>query len=225
MKSYVISLPDREDRRSNFFSSLYIKELGPIIIDAVSTSDEFDTTHPNRAVAACWMSHLKVAQEFLKTDEEFALIFEDDAELNEDGFSFINGLRDQDLINIDCLQIGFNIFRGRITGRRWVTANRFYAKILLFKKSLISFRRDLNPTNTLLGQLFISRSFETGTHCYLMSRKLAKLMISYNVPVVVPADVALGELALVTNLNFYRATTSLCNQSTSPSSIDFSEAG
>jgi GR25 family glycosyltransferase involved in LPS biosynthesis len=225
MKSYVISLPNREDRRRNFFSSRYIKKLGPIIIDAVSTSDEFDSTHPNRAVAACWMSHLKVAQEFLKTDEEFALIFEDDAELNEDGFSLINGLRDQDLVNIDCLQIGFNIFRGRITGRRWVVANRFYAKILLFKKSLISFRRELNPTNTLSGQLFISRSFETGTHCYLMSRKLARLMMSYNVPVVVPADVALGELALVTNLNFYRATTSLCNQNTSPSSIDFSEAG
>ena len=202
-----------------------MKKLDPIIIDAVSTSDEFDSTHPNRAVAACWMSHLKVAQEFLKTDEAFALIFEDDAELNEDGFSLINGLRDQDLINIDCLQIGFNIFRGRITGRRWVATNRFFAKFSQFKKLLIGDKRDPNSTNTLLGQLFISRSFETGTHCYLISRKLARLMLSYNVPVIVPADVALGELALVTNLNFYRATTSLCNQSVSPSSIDFSEAG
>ena len=222
MKSYVISLADREDRRQEFFSSEYIKKLDPVVIDAVTTNDEIESNHPNMAVAACWMSHLKFAKMFLDTEERFALVFEDDAELTEEGFNFISNLRDQDMMDIDCIQIGFNTFNGRITGRRRIFINKLLAQLSFLIESMNPSRGIAFRTIKLSNQLFVSKSFETGTHCYLISRRLAKVMIGFNLPVIIPADVALGELALTSNLNFYRATTSLCNQSSSPSSIDFS---
>ena len=225
MKCFVISLSDREDRRLEFFSSEYIRELNPVVIDAVNTKDEIHTTHPNLAVAACWMSHVKFAQAFLDTEEEFAVVFEDDAQLTEEGFELIYGLRDGDLSNIDCIQIGFNTFDGRITGRRRLLVDQIWAHTLHFIKSVMPFKVNPSRTIKLFNQLLVRGSFETGTHCYLVSRKLARLIINFNLPVIVPADVALGELALCPNLNFYRSTTSLCNQSNSPSSIECGKQG
>ena len=194
--------------------------LDSVFIDAISTQDEFDYLHPNKAHAACWLSHHKVAQELLNSGAPYALVLEDDAQLSRELLTVVEEISLRGLDGIDCLQLGFNVFDGRITGRRYLKLNRIrFSSFYFFTRFLHLSVREYFPVRRF-NRILIPKSFETGSHCYIMSRKLALALINFNNPPVIPADVALSELALSKDLYFYRVTKPLCPQSDSASSIE-----
>lgn len=213
--SYVISLKDRIDRQKAFFAQLEGVSLQPQLIEAVTSSEVYTPFHENLAVAACWTSHQKVARYFLETNAAYALVFEDDAEISDCMLGFIESLTTEDLASIDCLQIGYNVFNGKIMGRKSDSFSRNRARI-----SYLFHRRGRASVIKIAQEFVIMNAFETGTHCFLMNRKVARLILQINSPVVVPADVAFNLLTKMRGARVARLSRSLCQQSDSPSSIE-----
>ena len=220
MKTYVISLISREDRRLKLLNDENFREMDSVFVDAISTQDEFDFLHPNKAHAACWLSHRKVAHELLESGDPYALVLEDDAELSKELLAVVNEISLNGMDGIDCLQLGFNVFNGRITGRRYLALNRLLWFLFFSFSRLLNLRRHKSLPVRRFNKILVPKSFETGSHCYILSRKLALTLTDFNDPAVIPADVALSELALSKNLSFYRVSKPLCPQSDSASSIE-----
>jgi GR25 family glycosyltransferase involved in LPS biosynthesis len=220
LKTYVISLKSREDRRLKLINDPNFRELDSVFVEAISIQDDFDFLHPNKAHAACWLSHHKVAHELLKSGDPYALVLEDDAELSKALVRVVNEISINGMDGIDCLQLGFNVFNGRITGRRFLAINRMWWFLLFLVSRLVRFRGHKSLPMCRFNKLLVPKSFETGSHCYILSRKLALTLTNFNNPPVIPADVALSELALSNNLSFYRVTKPLSPQSDSASSIN-----
>jgi GR25 family glycosyltransferase involved in LPS biosynthesis len=225
LKTYVISLKSREDRRIRLINDKKFQELDWVFVDAISTQDEFDFLHPNKAHAACWLSHHKVSHELIKSGAPYALVLEDDAELSRDLLQVVQEVSLNGMAGIDCLQLGFNVFNGRITGRRHLVLNRIWWFLFFVLSRLPGFRRHESLPVRRFKKILVPNSFETGSHCYILSRKLALTLIDFNKPAVIPADVALSELALSKNLSFFRVTKPLSPQSDSASSIENFQSG
>lgn len=73
---YVISLSEREDRRQSFVKRAKEENLEFEFIDAIRGSDNLVSKQ-----FACSMSHLKAIFNFLNSNKEWCIIFEDDADL------------------------------------------------------------------------------------------------------------------------------------------------
>jgi glycosyl transferase family 25 len=84
---YVINLKHRVDRRERMEKNLAgMKRDGVKFIEAVYGTevnlDEFPKIGPmKRGEVGCFLSHIKVINEFLETKAEYALILEDDVDL------------------------------------------------------------------------------------------------------------------------------------------------
>jgi GR25 family glycosyltransferase involved in LPS biosynthesis len=65
----------------------------------------------------------------------------------------------------------------------------------------------------------IYHSFEPGTHCYVINRDFARVMLQINNPVYLAADLLLMSIAKSHNFKVIRVCRSLVSQSKSPSSI------
>jgi len=228
--SYVINLVDRPDRLIAFHHDSNAPTASLEIIEAVD-GKVLKECHPSPdPVAACWLSHQKVYRTFLDSRALFALILEDDAVFSEQAINLVSSITEKELDGIDIFQIGYlvhndrvasglkdskarrnTIFLNRLCGRfpSWV-ARRFFNNTL----DLLVLQRKLR----LLEPIFKDR-FETGTHAFIISRKFAEIAIQFNNPVLLPADVAVAEIARVSCLNAFRTSRSLVSQSDLISSI------
>ena len=110
LKSYVINLPNRKDRKLNSINR--ISEIGqfPRIIAAIS-GDEIEHLHYEgtapRNVIALWQSHRKVWEHFLATNDEACFIFEDDVQFANESSKIIASISRLDFKTFDVLQFGF----------------------------------------------------------------------------------------------------------------------
>jgi GR25 family glycosyltransferase involved in LPS biosynthesis len=128
---------------------------------------------------ACWLSHQRTYRSFLNSDQEFALVLEDDFMLTggrEELAKLIDisiSVMQENTLSI--LQLGFHPRRETLFSRiAKLRASRYFA-----------FRR----------RLFIKHEFLNGTFAYLLSRDGAKDLLGLNVPVARAADEFLEDLA------------------------------
>ena len=227
MKAYVINLADRTDR---WESVLNQSQFIPYEIERFEASNSssfqgLDALLP-AAVLACFDSHRKLLADFLKTDQDYALVLEDDFMVNR----FLQKEEFERLLALgfDFLQIGFlstTIFQ-KISIVNKNVFDSFYkcgAKLIglhlppaahRFLKSKTIFKEQVD-----ISWKIVLHVVRPGTHAYLISRKLASTIQTINSPTFLSADglyIALGPLR---SFRMGRLRKNLVSQSESPSSI------
>jgi GR25 family glycosyltransferase involved in LPS biosynthesis len=232
--AYLINLDRRPDRWNEFLAKSRSLEL-PISRFSAVDGHEISKSELRLppAVAACWMSHQAVAEEFLDSGAEYCLVLEDDIDLNHKSIARLKNLWEKSLQDIDLLQIGFCVSHDRLSNRiRHSTQYRLVG--LLYRFGLLRFTYFRRILRFIYGYEFCSlkqinqpvaaMTFELGTHAYIMSSKFAHAMLAFNYPVYLPADLAMMELTKTHEYNVFRLNRSLINQSDSPSSISNASA-
>ncbi|KAH0842396.1 hypothetical protein FOPE_07331 [Fonsecaea pedrosoi] len=80
-KVFVISMPERSDKRDAFSLQARLSNISFEVRDGVSGADVSVKALPHDAGATgCWRAHLNVMQEMLRDNIQSALVFEDDAD-------------------------------------------------------------------------------------------------------------------------------------------------
>jgi GR25 family glycosyltransferase involved in LPS biosynthesis len=133
--------------------------------------------------------------------------------------------------------LGFHLSRVDFIFRNWIKISRIF--VLLFLrviKSVALFKNEEmkiklgNFTSYFenerklrkrvgLNDPLIYNSFEAGAHAYVIGREFAKIMVNFNDPVLLPADLCFMGIARAQNFRIIRNSKSLCKQSHSISSI------
>lgn len=228
MKAYVINLAHRTDRwKSVEFQSSFL----PVAVERFDASDAsifagLDSSYLPPAVLACFDSHRKLLAEFLKSDDKYALILEDDFLLKKPiKLDYFNQLLNY---NLDFLQIGF--LQTTVFQSISIANQNFFDLIYKFGAKISTFRVPSTLTKFLSSKLLFSEQIDIplnivlhdvrpGTHAYLISRKLALAIQEINSPTFLSADglyIALGPLR---HFKMGRLRRSKIFQSNSPSSI------
>jgi hypothetical protein len=226
MEAYIINLEERRDRWSSAIYQFANLPFTPNRVDAISIGiqniDEFGYLTPG--VLAIWSSHLKAMTEFLKTENEYCIIFEDDFLIEQkDIQKVIEVIKDCDF---DFLQLGY------LRTRKKDYLDVFYSNTadLIFK--LLNF---LSKKNRVLekhfGNKYLVRRHENtkftfvmddiraGAHAYVASRKFASEMLVINNPPFLSTDQLFISLGTMRIFRMARIRKSLIAQSKSPSSI------
>lgn len=227
--TFLINLDKRSDRWADFLKNSSKLHFPALRFSAVTA--ESLGLHELRlpsTVAACWKSHQGVAKAFLASDAEHCLVLEDDVHLTQAAIEALNQIWEKSFQGIDLLQLGFCVHNNRLANR---TSYRLQRRIIGLTKSfrMLSLSVIRKLLSALYGYEFLfleqisqpvaQNTFELGTHAYVMSRNLAEVMVQFNDPVYLPADLALMELANTKKFNSLRLVTSLVDQTDSPSSI------
>ena len=232
--AFLINLDRRPDRWFEFNANSSSLEIPIERFSAVDGQDlsksELRTPPP---VAACWMSHQNVAQKFLESEAEYCLVLEDDLALTKDSISALNQLWKKKFQDFDLLQIGFCVSNNKLS-KRVVYSRQRHIVNLLWRFKLLStpltqrlFKNIYGYKISYSGKLNLPvalNTFELGTHAYLISRRFAEMVVSFNRPVYLPADLAMMEIVKTGNFQSLRLIRSLINQSASPSSISNASA-
>lgn len=225
----MINLKDRPDRLKSVSERLKSYGLNFEIIEAVAGSKLPVGTHscpPN--VAACWLSHQFAASKFLESKDEHALILEDDAKFVDDAMRFIKNPGLFIEAHLDIFQLGYNVQNNKVaSGHRDSRLRRRSRIICNLHKigNLVHFEfLKKCPSHEFEVSLksvdpFVLNLFETGTHGYVISRNAARIIMEFNNPVLLPADIALCEISQCKDISMARPTTSLITQDDSVSSI------
>lgn len=234
MKIFYINLDSRVDRKDFFLNQFCFSILNPERISAVALSgDNFNIASPG--VAGCWNSHQKAYKSLLKSRDSHALIFEDDAIISSKVIRILENLKHLSLDGIDLFQLGYLKDRNKLTvdsGKidflyRWKLIFFTVFRIIISQTKKVKFMnlwrinnnlRSLNFENEwkrIMGMNIplVYNSFEAGTHCYIISRRLAQALISFNNnPVIISADLLLIEVANSRIYNCFRVSKSLSSQ-------------
>ena len=115
IQAYVINLRSRADRRIEFERKHRHLRLDFQYIEAVDGASLDTTAHfspPN--VAACWLSHQKVAELLLSSGDEFALVLEDDAILDFRIVDLLTKESELSAVGLDLFQVGYNIQANKV---------------------------------------------------------------------------------------------------------------
>lgn len=228
MKTYLINLANRTDRLESSRIQLSKVDSAFVRIEAVFISPNANeaSTLVTNGVKGCWESHRKCFVEFLKTEEEFALICEDDLEITrlEAFYQAMNwGISNQ----VDLIQLGFLVqgIRNRVTYS--IDALEQLAFKAIYKLSKISNTKFSSFNNKLRVRRYgltsfkyVPDSFLPGTHCYIISRRMAQSVLSLNSPQFLSADDFFIALSKMRSFDMYRIRKSAVKQNNSVASID-----
>jgi len=227
--SYLINLDERPDRWDQFRESSSTLAFPVERFSAVkANSIDSQASKLPPPVEACWRSHQEIAKLLLESSARHCFIFEDDLLLNQKSLNELNKAWSYDYTGIDILQIGFCVHSNRLADRSSYSKQRRFVK-LLDKFGLLQWKCPRKFLRRLYGYdftklpnagvLVATSTFELGTHAYIISRKFAEVMLEFNSPTYLPADLALMELAQTGHFASYRLLENLVVQSNSPSSI------
>ena len=247
MKNYLINVIERKDRLKNMvsrFSAVEMKfELVEAITGAELTSAKIDLlTRPN--TEANWRSIQKALRVFLGTTDEYCCIFEDDV-LFLDGFvSFYEKLLRKRILDVDILQFGYLTFKGKNDDGKSNSYKRFQS-FLRQRIVRIDSTIEANLTKTIFNliiglfkinleyelcakrlqeqlelELPLIPGFEPGTHGFLISRKMANLVIDFNIPMILSADLVFMTLSKNKKLKIFRTGKPLATQDDTKPSIN-----
>ena len=84
--------------------------------------------------------------------------------------------------------------------------------ITYINKKINSLEYQLNQSQMLQLSKMVVPEFLSGTHAYFIHREMAKMLIKYNDPIVMGADLAIQILAQSGNWRIYRTPSSLASQ-------------
>ena len=198
MRVYVIDLKRRRDRHDRIEQHVLDLGLDPVFIDAV---DGASLPHlPKGTLVAageygCFMSHIKVFDDFLlQSNEAFALVLEDDVVLDPviNWPSFLHQVeRAMTEESLDYLQLGFitDFYKFGLQDRIRNLTHRFTIKA-----------RALKHTSNVA---YLPNTSRAGTHCYAISRHFAEKTRHLNQPVWLPADGFFDRLASSSSVSNY----------------------
>jgi GR25 family glycosyltransferase involved in LPS biosynthesis len=217
--TYVINL-ERDTEKFDWCKSQFAKlDIEFTRINAVDMYElgENPSALVTPGVMACWLSHKKALMDFLDTPHDYALIMEDDFHVKN--FSKVKRLlRNSWLNDWDVIQVGF-LSPGYQNQIRVSLSNIEQTLIKSLAATFKFFRAPESLTNRLRIKAalqspkgWVPASFEPGTHCYLISRKAAKLVITLNEPQFLSADDFYTALAKMRSLKFLRPYRSLAAQ-------------
>lgn len=226
--AYLINLDRRPDRWTELQPKID-KLSFPIArfsaVDAINLRPE-NLRLPS-AVAACWLSHQKIALNLLQNPAEHFLIMEDDVMLEETNIDSLNLLMQKDFSKIDLLQIGFCVHKNRLANRTRYNLQVKQVEILNFfhllnsrlaKKYFYKLYRNEFVWLDQISGVVVKNDFQLGTHAYIL-KKFAEGILGFNNPVFLPADLAIMELVKTEKYAAFRLLCSVIEQSDSPSSI------
>lgn len=153
---YIINLdrsPERWDKMKSQCQGLNCKRIIAIDgknLDEKEYEDTIKKTKMKKNTIACFLSHLKCLKQFLKSDDEYVAILEDDVDIEKDFTKKINNLLNELNKNNENFDI---IFLGgtRVCGSK-------------YSKSLLKIKQ-------------INKDCNAGTFGYLLSKKGAQKML------------------------------------------------
>lgn len=188
--------------------------------DLLPAQFEFVTS----AVAAIWQSHKNALEKFLSTEDNFALILEDDFLIKK---NFVEEfLRIKNLKNFDFVQVGFlTINKKELFEIKYSNCFDFILKTLSkFTVIFPNFSKRFSEKFFLLRQIgkpfhLVLDDVRPGAHAYIVSRHFASKVISLNDPTFLSADLFYMSLAQMRTFDMARLRKSIVEQSGSASSI------
>ncbi len=224
MKTYLINLDRQPERLESAIQELAKINLSPTRVSAVDMNDlapnsgEFVTS----GVQACWMSHLKTLQFISNGEDSMALVFEDDIEVLHAG-KIAKLLNSSELSNWDLIQIGFITpgFLNKFTCA-YRNVEQYFFKGISYISALNSLTRRIfgNRLRVHLASrvpsTFVGDDFLPGTHAYLISRDMAKSILSLNTPQFLSADDFYTALSHMRSFRCIRVRTALVSQKDFP---------
>lgn len=225
MKAYVINLADRTDRWESVISQWTPSNIPLIRIEAVASSSilKAQAAFLPPPVIANWSSQCLVYKTFLSTNDEYAIVFEDDFLLNN--MALEECLEMVKATNLDFLQLGFlyNSFSDYVSVKivnfrdsvlKFLNWNAGHCSSLSFlhKKMIIREQERINFRIVL-------NDARAGSHAYLISRKFAAAMLGINSPVFLAADGLFISISGLRFLKMGRLRKNIVRQSKSPTSI------
>ena len=193
--TYLITLEDESNLP--IVDELKSYDINPIIFKGVNgkTIDEEiieKHIHPkfknilSKGCIGCALSHLSVWKEFLKTDEPYCIIFEDDLRIVPDFKNKLDNLIKNTPSDFDILSIGY-----------------FNTNINYIIISLISHILQYKTINDFI----ITPSYFLATHAYIVSRNGAEQLInSLDGFINNHIDVCINNTIFTEKLNFYAAS-------------------
>lgn len=172
-------------------------------------------------VKACWESHKKTLQLFLEGNSDFALIAEDDLYFKSHR-KVMKVLQDARWKDLDVYQIGF-LSHG-ILAKISIAISNLEALIFKILSSCIA---TFNENSKVARRMRVKQAlrmpigmvasrFEAGTHCYIISRHAAQIVLTLNDPQFLSADDFYSALARMRSLKFGRPSRSLAGQKNFP---------
>lgn len=225
---YVINLDERPDKLK-FISDQMKKanfnfERVPAYRYDNSKMFQKEDYLPPLNVQANWNSHLLVYEKLVNSPDNFCVILEDDCKMSDNGFKVLRLLNEINTQNLDILQIGFLqleskleyksiqlskikvqlIRRIKVMMVKIKLLSRQERKIKYIEKKIYSLEYKLNQSKMLELPKLIVPEFLSGTHAYLIHRRMAEVLLRYNNPIVMGADLAIQILALSGNWRIYR---------------------
>lgn len=169
MKKFVINLKRRPDRLEKFFTRCpYPKDSIEVIqaFDGKSINDEtkkerklvhkFKAGLPMGAVG-CFISHLRIWKKMVNDNIPVAMIFEDDAQFNENFYDFMESMEIPEKVNL--LYFG----------------GRFSKNVTIPDYAMESIN---NKVYRHITEPWDMRLHERTTHGYILTSKLAKFLIN-----------------------------------------------
>lgn len=179
IKIYVINLITQKDRRNRILSEAKNLELVLNIENAVIGS-EIDSSFINKfqlesknkierklspGEIGCYLSHINCLKKFLSTQDEYAIILEDDVKIDSKLADFIKSIkRNMSRPFFDVLLLGYRNGYGS-----------FWGGAIWYSNKLIR---------------FVDCGY--GAHAYLISRQGAEKILKYNIEPIWPYDYVTG---------------------------------
>ena len=191
---FVINLNRRPDRLKRFYERCDLLGISPSIQRIEAVDGRSLTSLPAGTLVdpqnyACWASHCLVYASVVEGSADYALVCEDDA-APDPGIDWEQALSQLPMImeahRLDYLQLGHisclyphDPLRRAIRRHQLTRAGCTFSTVSIGSRSL---------------QLVRGASF-AGTHCYVISRRMAELLPHYNLPTWVNADGFFDRLA------------------------------
>jgi len=225
MKAFVINLNSRTDRWNSVEKQSEALGIPLTRVEAISKDEVLSEPFVTSAVAAAWNSHKKAMKLFLETDDEYALILEDDFILQSRWSNFDFAI--YKLLKIDFFQIGYLVttpvdllemkIKGTVDFFLKILTQVAYARV--FKKNNLRNRFLIREQLGLPFHL-VANDIRPGAHAYIVSRKFALAMQQINSPIMLSTDSLYMALGWMRNFRCVRVRKSAVSQSDSVTSIN-----
>lgn len=225
MKAFVINLDVRSDRWNDVMAQQRDLGLQIVRVPAVNISSVEESPYVTKVIAATWQSHQKAMRLFLESDEEYALIMEDDFLLKHKEIK--KSIDDKMNLDVDFLQLGF-LITNHLDRVQFIINDSvdFCLKILAFISLRISFMKTYFGSRLLIREQrgiplsIVCNDIRPGAHAYIVSRKFAQFVTKINKPAFLSADAVYISMGWMRTFKMYRLRRSYISQSDSYSSID-----
>lgn len=225
---YIINLASRPDRKNHAFDQISKFQLNSSFLQAVSVEElgPKNLGFLTPPAMACWQSHIKVFESFLKTNEPYVAVFEDDFRI-KDLNTLDRLIRRVDLGYFEIVQTGFlaNNYRERIdiALKNLEFVVFFLLARLCVRNPFLRARfgdrlRVQRASGVPLG--FVPDDLRAGAHAYIISRSAAiRIIADFKEQNVLTTDGFLIASNWTKPFRTLRVHKSFVSQIDSPSSI------